>query len=63
VRAHKLLGDPRMVGTQNSEHLRKFYFQHLDRTAAEKLSKCKVWLGGSTFTTPAYDLIPDTELL
>jgi hypothetical protein len=63
VRAHRLLGDPAMVGTGATSHMRQIYFTVLDRVATERLSKCKIWLGGSTYTTPACDLIPDTELL
>jgi hypothetical protein len=49
VLAHKLLGDPAVVGETAPQQARQWYFEELDRQAAELLSKCKIWLGGKTY--------------
>jgi hypothetical protein len=49
VLAHKLLGDPAVVGETASQEARKWYYEELDRQGAELLAKCKIWRGGTCY--------------
>jgi hypothetical protein len=47
--AHKLLGDPDMVGAAAKQTTRDVYFAAVDAKAVELMSKCKLWLGGTKY--------------
>jgi hypothetical protein len=49
VLAHRLLGDPAVVGETASAQARQWYYEELDRQGAELLAKCKIWLGGTKY--------------
>jgi hypothetical protein len=47
--AHRLLGDPAVIGTEAPEAFRSRYLEALDRRAEQELNSCKHWLGGASY--------------
>jgi hypothetical protein len=47
--AHRLLGDPAVVGDSAPAEVRARYFEVLDEHASKLLNQCKMWLGGTKY--------------
>jgi hypothetical protein len=47
--AHRLLGDPAVIGTEAPVGFRARYLEALDTHAEQQLTSCKHWLGGASY--------------